>query len=254
MDSFAPKKITGGLAGRLKAFLKSTVAALPPRHVLGLGRLLGHLAFLTDVRHRRIVRRNLHFAHPHWSRQKVSDHSARVFRNAGATMLEIGQTVCLNRADIVSRVRLEGLENLETVFAGRRGAVIVSAHLGNWEMAHLYFACRLQRPVYLVAQSQSGVIDTRLNWMRTRFGSRIINKRGAYPKMAKAVREGNILALMIDQVTHLSEGVEVRFFNQTTTATPAAAVLALLHSGEKRGAVPEGGAAPGAGQNRKFAA
>ena len=126
-------------------------------------------------------------------------------------------------------MRIEGLEHLEKVLGCRQGVVIVSAHLGNWEMAHLFFAAKLLLPVYLVAQRQSGLIDTRLNRMRTLFGNQIINKKGAYPKMAKTVREGNILALMIDQVTRLPEGVEVLFFNQTTTATPAAAVLGLRY-------------------------
>jgi len=229
MDRIDKKNLTLGLQARLKAFLKIKIAALPRRHVLRLGEILGHLAFLIDVRHRRIVRRNLHFAHPQWPAQKVLNHSAAVFRNAGATMLEICQATCLSREDIMSRVRIKGRANLEKILANRKGAIIVSAHLGNWELAHLFFSCKIERPVYLVAQSQAGLIDARLNRLRTLLGSQIINKKGAYPKMAKAVREGNILALMIDQVTHLSEGVEVRFFNKTTTTTPAAAILALRY-------------------------
>ena len=97
------KKISASAAGRLKGFCKAEIAALPRGHVLWLGKMLGHLAFLTDVRHRRIVRRNLHFAYPDWSRQKVLRHGARVFRNAGATMLEICQIACLNPEDIGSR-------------------------------------------------------------------------------------------------------------------------------------------------------
>lgn len=48
--------------------------------------------------------------------------------------------------------------------------------------------------------------------------------------MARMLRQGNILGLLIDQGTKFSEGVEVTFLGKTVTATPAAALLARRYN------------------------
>ena len=45
--------------------------------------------------------------------------------------------------------------------------------------------------------------------------------------MTQTLRDGKILALMIDQGTKISEGVELKFYGKKVTVTPAAAMLAL---------------------------
>ena len=205
----------------------SFIAKISAKHIAGLGKLLGSFAYFIDVPHRRIVRRNLEFTHPDWSRQKIKEISRGVFQNFGITFLEFCQLATLSREAVLNRIRLVGTENLKAALDGKKGLIIVSAHLGNWEMGLQYFCCHLQKPILGVAKKiRFAPLNRWVHNLRTRFGIKIIYKKGALPEMRKALSQGGVLVLLVDQ-SRRSEGVDVTFFNHKVTTTPAAAFLAI---------------------------
>ena len=213
----------GGFSGTLTGL----VASIPQNLISGAGKLLGILAYILDRRHRRIVRRNLQFIHPEWSPNHIQRLSKRVFQNTGITLLEICQMTFSSRQDILDKTRIRGKENLVSALNDPNGAIMISAHLGNWEMAHIFVSCYVQKPLVLVARKiQSRVVNRWICRLRSRFGSVILYKKRALPKMVRALHQGKTVGLLIDQETKHSEGVKVTFLDRTATATPAAAVMA----------------------------
>ena len=207
--------------------LAALFAGVPKRYIADTGRLLGMLAYFLDARHRRIVRRNLQFIHPEWSEERILKLSNRVFQNMGVTFLEICQMTRFSREDVLRNVRIRGKENLLNAVKRPNGVILISAHLGNWEMAPLFTSCYLQKPIVSVAkQLQPKTLDRWIRGCRTRFGNMILDKKGALPGMARTLREGGVLGILIDQETKRSEGSEVTFFDRTVVATPVAALLA----------------------------
>ncbi len=92
----------------------------------------------------------------------------------------------------------------------------------------MFAPCYFGYSVTSVARKiESGIINRWIFKLRTRFGNSIIDKEGALPEMTQTLRDGKILALMIDQGTKKSEGVELEFYGKKVTVTPAAAMLAL---------------------------
>lgn len=203
------------------------VADLPRKYIVRIGRLLGSLAYVLDRRHRRIVERNLKFTHPEWNQDHVRKLARGVFQNMGITFLEICQMFSFSGKDILRNVRIRGEENLFEALKSPKGLILISAHLGNWEMGHIFISVYLRKPMLLIARKiQSGILNRWIHRLRSRFGNTIIDKKGALREMARTLSEGKILALLIDQGTKRSEGVEVTFFGRTTTMTPAPAMLA----------------------------
>lgn len=207
--------------------LTALIRSAPREYIAIAGKFLGMLAYMTDVRHRRIVRRNLHFTYPELARESIQGLSKRIFQNIGVTFLEICQLTCLSREDILRKVRIRGKENLLNAMNSHRGVIMISAHLGNWEMAPLFASCYLQKPFVLIARRlESRTLHRWVHRLRSRFGNTIIDKKRALPKMARTLRKGQALGLLIDQETRPSEGVEVTFFGRTANATFSAALLA----------------------------
>lgn len=203
------------------------ISKIPQRLILNMGKVLGSTAYLIDHRHRRIVRRNLRFAYPNADDHSVKKLSRAVFQNAAISFLEILQMSRLSADDILKRVHLTGRQYLLEAKRNKKGSIVISAHFGNWEMAHIFGSCYLNEPLVLVARRiQPGIINEWLNRLRSRFGSVVLDKASALPKMIRALRNGRILGILIDQGTLLSDGVEVAFFGKKTNATPAAAILA----------------------------
>ena len=213
-----------GCNGTLTAF----IASIPQKHIASIGKILGMLVYFVDLRHRRIVRRNLQFVHPEWSLDRIQKLSKRVFENLGVTLLEICQMTSFSREDILRKVRIRGKDNLLNAIKNPKGVILISAHIGNWEMAHQSISCYLQKSLVLVARElQSKAFDQWILKLRARFGNTIIYKEGALPDMTRTLRQGKVLGLLIDQETKRSEGVDVTFFDRTVSATPSAALLAI---------------------------
>jgi KDO2-lipid IV(A) lauroyltransferase len=211
----------------VQSMLTGFIANIPQKHIANVGKSLGLLVYILDLRHRRIVRRNLQFAYPQWSLDRIRRLSKRVFQNLGITLLEICQMTCFSREDVLRTVRIRGEENLFNAIENPNGVIMISGHFGNWEIAHLAISCYLRKPLLLVArQIQSQRLHRWIHRLRVRFGNIILDKRGALPKMARTLHHGRALGLLIDQETKRSEGVEVTFFGRTAKATPSAALLA----------------------------
>ena len=200
---------------------------MPKGHILLMGKMLGHFLYSVDVHHRKIIRRNLHFSYPGWSRNQIQNLSKQIFQNYGIIIFEVLQMAYSTREEMLSRARIEGVEIISEALAKKKGIIIVSAHLGNWEMLLQYSPCYFQIPLTGVAKKlRNSTLDRLIHKFRTRFGNRIIYKKGAMPEMTQTLRQGKILGLLMD-ISRRFDGVEVKFFGHKATATPAAAMLAL---------------------------
>ena len=211
--------------------IRDFIAGIPAKHINRAGRLFGNIAYSFDVRHRRIVRRNLKFAYPEWTWSHVQKTTRHVFQNLFITLFEIFQLACFSKEDILNRVKLQGEENIKEYMANPEGLVMISLHLGSWEFIPHFMTSYFNRTAASVArQVKPYILNTFIHRYRTSFGCEILYKKKIFPEMRKTVREGKILGIMIDQGTSLSKGMEVNFFGKTVTATPAAALLAMRHN------------------------
>ncbi len=205
----------------------SIISRIPHRHIVGLGRILGRAAYLLDAPHRRIVRRNLQFAHPHWTREEVDTISRRVFQNLGVSFVEFIQTTTLSRNQLLGRLRVVGLENLQAALEDKKGVILVSAHLGSWETGLLFLCLHIQQPILGIAKKiRFAPLNRWVLRMRSQYGLKIVYKKGAMPEMRRMLRQGGMVGLLVDQ-SRRSEGVDVNFFGHRVTTTPAAAFLSI---------------------------
>jgi KDO2-lipid IV(A) lauroyltransferase len=134
---------------------------------------------------------------------------------------------CLSQQEIVSKVHIEGTEILIEALAKQKGVVVITAHLGNYEMAAQCIPCLLGLQMASVAKKMRNVwLNRMIHNIRTRFGNKIIYKKGALPEMMQTLRQGAMVTILMD-ISRRFDGVEVNFFGRRATATPAAALLGL---------------------------
>lgn len=208
--------------------LAAFIGHLPISVLEPLGRGLGHLAYWLDIRHRRIVRQNIAFIYPEWSSCQRRRLAKQAFQHFGIILVEILQAPFLSRQQLAERLSVEGQDILLDAMNHPRGCLLFSAHLGNWEIGLLGLAAQLNRSAMTVAKPIKWKLAH--NWLttlRSRFGNQVFFKAGAMPWMIRALRDGQTLAMLIDQGVRRPESVEVTFFGKQTLATPAAALLAL---------------------------
>ncbi|MDJ0991898.1 MAG: lysophospholipid acyltransferase family protein [Desulfobacterales bacterium] len=211
----------------MTAGIRRWIAAAKPGHLQRAGRWAGRLAYRVDLRHRRIVRRNLAFVFPERARHVNARLARRAFEHLGMLALENIQALVLPREAFGRRIRIEGQAILEDALEQPGGCLLFSGHLGNWELGLLAGAAILDRTALTVAKPvKFKPVHRLLTALRSRFGNRVVFKKGALQLMTRALREGETLIMLIDQGVRRAESVEVRFFGKRTLASPAAAYLA----------------------------
>jgi len=206
--------------------MKSGVSKIPRHLIISSGKLLGLLFYCVAIPHRRLVRRNLQFGYPEWSHKEIRDLSKRIFMNLGINLVEMIQSVFMSPEAVFNMCRMEGEEYLLNAIKSKQGVILVSAHMGNWEVG-LHYTNYYKEPMLAVgAKIRYSWANALISRSRNRLGNTIIDKKGALAKMTEALRRGEVIGMLIDQ-SRRKHGVEVTFFGRKATASPAAALLAL---------------------------
>jgi len=204
--------------------LKQLVVQLPS---LPIGNALGRALYFLDIPHHRVVRRNLAFAYPEHSDSYRRRLARRVFQNYGINLVDLFKLSVMRPEEVAGRFRLYGIENFRQAFLQKRGLIAVSAHMGSWEFGMQALPCIFGMNLTAVAKKfKSNFVENWIHSTRTRFGNSILYKKDSLAEMTKILRQGGVLAILVDMARR-KDGVDVRFFGKKATATPAVAMLAL---------------------------
>lgn len=205
---------------------RAVLGVLPETMALGLGEVLGWIAGVVLRMRRDVVNDNLARAFPDASRAWRRRVAVASYRHLGR---EAVATFRLGRADrdvLRGATEVEGLANLEAALAGGRGALVVTGHLGNWELGGAAVAVR-GVPVDAVALVQANrLFDEDLARTRARLGMRMIQRGAAPREVLRSLARGRVAALVADQNARRA-GVFVDFFGRPASTFRGPALLSL---------------------------
>lgn len=126
-----------------------------------------------------------------------------------------------------------GFENLEAARAAGRGTIIVTGHLGHWELGGLVLA-RRGLPLTVITLEEPSTALTR--WReagRRRLGIKTIAVGPGHPfafvEMIQTLRRNELVAMLVDR-PYAGTGTPVRLFGHDTEFSTAPALLAQ-HTG-----------------------
>jgi Kdo2-lipid IVA lauroyltransferase/acyltransferase len=131
----------------------------------------------------------------------------------------------MSREQLLERTRLVDEAALRAACNDGRGVVVVSGHIGNWEIGAAAGAVR-GFPISAVAKRAANpLFYERIMRARKRLGFEIIDFDQATRGALKALRQGRIVALAADQ--HSGAGLWVPFFGRPAATFRGPAVMAL---------------------------
>ena len=127
----------------------------------------------------------------------------------------------------LARVTVDGADRLKSVMEAHGRALIVTAHLGNWEL--LTAAHRLiGYPLTIVARPlDSRGLNALASRLREKAGVELVDKRNAVRPVLRALAAGRLVGILLDQNAARHEGVFVPFFGRLASTSKSIAVLAL---------------------------
>jgi KDO2-lipid IV(A) lauroyltransferase len=211
---------------RLADWLTARLPAAVPRT---LARGVTEAAYWLAPNFRRNVQENLGHLFPD-DPSRVRSLARQTFHNYGLQLMEYSQ--CAHMADgglLRMAAAVVGTQHVDRALQRGKGAIVITAHFGNWELGGLLFA---QQGYPLNAITLEEHID-RLTEMReqyrTRHGIRTI-RIGRSPfsfiDVMDALRRNEIVAMLIERPVP-SAAVDVEFFGEPAPFSSGPVILAM---------------------------
>jgi len=222
---------TGGqrLLYRVLKVVFRLIAALPRPWVNSAAGRLSGLWWRIDGRHRQVAMENLAAAYPEKDAAWVENMARSVFRNLAVVALELPYLFNLTEENLGRMVRFAGQHNLIEAISKGRGVVLVSAHLGNWEMLGRLFSIISKQPTLMITRVLDNPAMHRLVYeCRSGTGSVAVPKEKSGTHILRVLGQGGVVALLLDQNAAWFEGVYVTFFNRKACTNKGPTKLAMM--------------------------
>ncbi len=211
---------------RLVQFIVFILGHMPPMLARYAGKGLGRLFYAIDKNHRKTVFKNMKLAG--YPDESIEPLAKEVFENMGITLLEVMRTPWLRRSDLTGYVESEGLEIFESALARGKGVILITAHLGNWELMAAWYAVMGYKMDVVVRDLDNALASRLMNWVRTRHGHAMVLKKRSMRRLLKTLAKGGIAGILLDQNVARVEGVFVDFFGVPACTNKGPAMLAAV--------------------------
>ena len=204
------------------------IARLPRKLALFIGVHLATAVFLLS--HREKDKACKHLAQSLGIDQPMVGRLARrSFQNIGKNLMEFMQLPRMSPETLHQLVTLEGREHIDKALTQGRGAIILTAHFGNWELlgasilAHGYTIRGITREL------RSKRLDAIVSSYREKVGWQGIDRDRSVREVLRCLNRNELIAILADVDTR-TRGIFVDFFGKPAY-TPYSPVAFALKTG-----------------------
>ncbi len=212
---------------RSMKLLSSFVCSLPHGLQYAFGRLLGRIAWLfVPKKRKQLAIEQILFCQLAETVEEAKYIAKKSVTRFGPMIIDVLRFPEICDGSYRDMIEFEGLEYLIDIKESGKGAVIASAHSGNWELLGGVLASE-GFPLISVAMKQDGDADRFINEYRAIMHQHVTYKTGVR-EMLKEMKAGGMIGLIMDQDPGKT-GVLAPFFGyETLTATGPALMARML--------------------------
>jgi KDO2-lipid IV(A) lauroyltransferase len=186
------------------------------------------LAMLPKLRRTALF--NLRLAFPGWTDERRHETIRNMARYLGWQAVEFARFPQYNRGNIEQIIEIEGHENFREAQRRGKGVLILTGHIGAWEVSSFAHAVYGYPMHFMARPLDNARLEAFVNRYRCLSGNQPIYKNESARAVLKALNNAGIVGILADQNTLPEEGAFVEFFGKTACTTTGLARLAL-HTG-----------------------
>ena len=204
---------------------------MPRRLARAIGSAIGWLAFHGLGRLRRVGLRNLQLAFPE---KKASEREVvlrAVYRNLGYLLAEFCQMPRYTAERASRFIRYEGLDNYLQARQRGKGVLVLTGHLGAWELSSFYHSLMGYPMGMVIRRLDNPLVDQFVNRIRCLHGNRVVHKDDFARGLIASMRAGETVGILMDTNMTPPQGVFVPFFG-----IPACTASGMVRIALKTGA------------------
>ncbi len=207
------------------------VGLLPRVLARQIGAAIGALAFLALPRLRRVGYRNLQIAFPNLTRAEHTAILRAEYRSLGWQLGEFCQMRKYTPENTKAFLRYDGLEHYLAARDAGQGVLILTGHLGAWELSSFYHSLMGYPMSMVIRRLDNELVDQLVNGIRCQHGNKVLHKDDFARGLISAMRQGETVGILMDTNMTPPQGLFVDFFG-----TPACTASGMARVALKTGA------------------
>ena len=202
--------------------------SLPPRSVArNIGVFIARLALLLTPRLVGVGDLNLRLAFPGKSTAERQQILRRLYRNLGWLLAEFCQMRHYTPETARSFIRYEGLEHYLAARDEGKGVLILTGHLGAWELSSFYHSLMGYPMSIVIRRLDNPLVDSLVNQIRCLHGNQVLHKDDFARGLLASMRRGETVGILMDTNMTPPQGSFVDFFGQSACTGTGLARIAM---------------------------
>lgn len=203
-------------------------------HIIGvkripiLAKILAKIFFHFIPIRKNTVISNLTKAFPEKSKSEIKKIAYNNFVSIGITFMEIMAFQKMDEEQVLSLSDINNLELAQSKVNAGKGSILLTAHLGNWELGALTMGIALNKRInVLVKKQRNRLVADWMSEIRERFNNKEVPLGASIRELYKTLINGGVVGIVGDQRGTKKDGIVVQFFNQPTITFQGFSVLAI---------------------------
>jgi Kdo2-lipid IVA lauroyltransferase/acyltransferase len=191
---------------------------------------LGSIAyyFATEPRKRAIENLKIVFGNEKTA-EEINAIAKKMFMNLGKNLADVLRVFPMETIEQFNKqVKVIGKENLDAAYAKGKGVVLLTAHIGAFEILGTFVGLNY-KSIMVGTKLKDPRLDDLIVRSRSKGGSKYVHRGENTLQLMRSLKEGRVMIILIDQDTK----VKSRFveFMGVPAATPVGATMIALKSG-----------------------
>jgi len=174
---------------------------------------------------RRVGERNLALALPQMPAEERKAVLRSEYQYLGWQLVEFCRMPRYTPQNTRGSIRTEGLDHYLAAHARGKGVLVLTGHLGAWELSSFYHSLMGHPMGLVIRRLDNRKLDEFVNGIRCMHGNRVLHKDDFARGLLTAMRAGDTVGILMDTNMTPPQGEFVRFFGlQACTASGLARV------------------------------
>ena len=150
-----------------------------------------------------------------------------VYRSLGWQLAEFARMERYTPENIRDWIGCEGLEHYEKAKASGKGVLVMTGHLGAWELSSYYHSMMGNPMGMVIRRLDNRTLDKFVNDIRCRYGNKVLHKDDFARGLITAMRQGETVGILMDTNMTPPQGVFVEYFGMQACTAQGLARVAL---------------------------
>jgi KDO2-lipid IV(A) lauroyltransferase len=203
------------------------LGVLPRSWARWTGASIGALVFALTRRLRCTAERNLRIAYPESDGRWRERVLRQLYRHLGQHLAEFCLMSRYTVESARSLVRYAGLEHFLAARDRGRGVLVVTGHLGLWELSSFYHSLMGHPMSIVIRRLDNPLVDRMVNRIRCLHGNNVLHKDDFARGLLGAMRRGDTVGILMDTNMTPPQGVFVDFFGTPACTASGLARVAM---------------------------